>query len=291
MSTVILLVVLSSLVVNASSGPRIAVIGGGIGGASFTRFLRQEVPEAQITLFERADTVGGRVLSSDDADNIELGASMAIQQNKYMWEIAGSLGLERRMAEERHGRGSGKLAIVSGGPTVGGVPRAVAFLESDYKAATILSMLWRYGPLHFFRLRSQGQALITAFEALYKAQDEKKIFRGPESLWQEASMERFTQMNCSQAMDELLGSHSLLIVKELVAGLMYNNYGQDWRSANALVCLTAVAPLAAGGSKAAWSVVGGNRRMIQGLLEECGERCAVRPGREVLEVATQVDTP
>ena len=50
---------------------------------------------------------------------------------------------------------------------------------------------------------------------------------------------------CEVAMHEMFGGDGeALIASELLAALMWNNYGQDWRPANALVCATAVAPLA-----------------------------------------------
>ena len=64
---------------------------------------------------------------------------------------------------------------------------------------------------------------------------------------------------------------------------MLNNYGQDWRGANALVCATAVAPLAAGGSAAAWSVAEGNAELARGALQQA-EVAAVRLGRRVVAV-------
>ena len=78
------------------------------------------------------------------------------------------------------------------------------------------------------------------------------------------------------------GDGEALIASELLAALMWNNYGQDWRPANALVCATAVAPLAGGGSAAAWSVVGGNEQLAVRAVEESG--ATVRLGRRVLSV-------
>jgi len=244
----------------AAADPRIAVIGSGIGGASFTRYVLEALPNAQLTVFEKAEQVGGRVQHSDD--QIEIGASMAIEQNKLMREMVESLGLERRMADQRPGRGSGKLAILSGGTTVNRSPgeRGLAFLEPDSKAAAALSMLWRWGLLSFYRLRSQGQALIDAFEQIYAAFDEKRNFRSPSGrvftpltpsephfkpistpfqphfnpivgLWREADMEAWSSINCSEAMRRVLGSEGsggdLLVARELVSGLMRNNYGQE----------------------------------------------------------------
>ena len=48
---------------------------------------------------------------------------------------------------------------------------------------------------------------------------------------------------------------------ELVSGLMRNNYGQPHSDAGALCCFTAVAPLAAGGSRAAFRIAGGNAQL------------------------------
>ena len=57
---------------------------------------------------------------------------------------------------------------------------------------------------------------------------------------------------------------------ELVGGLMRNNYGQPHSDAGALCCFTAVAPLAAGGSKAAFRIEGGNARLAARLLKRAG---------------------
>ena len=51
---------------------------------------------------------------------------------------------------------------------------------------------------------------------------------------------------------------------------MRNNYGQPHGSAGALCCFTAVAPLAAGGSKAAFGIRGGNARLAERMLERAG---------------------
>ena len=80
----ILLLITLWLSTTLGAAPRIAVVGAGIGGASFTRFVLQEIPDARIVLFERSDSVGGRVTHS--ADHIELGASMvSINVCRFFW--------------------------------------------------------------------------------------------------------------------------------------------------------------------------------------------------------------
>lgn len=51
----------------AAARPRVAVVGAGIGGASFAAFLREELEELgagapEITVFEQSDRLGGRTL-------------------------------------------------------------------------------------------------------------------------------------------------------------------------------------------------------------------------------------
>ena len=53
---------------------------------------------------------------------------------------------------------------------------------------------------------------------------------------------------------------------------MANNYGQRWQPAGALCCFTAIAPLAAGGSKGTARVEGGNARVAAGLVSRSGAR-------------------
>lgn len=57
------------------------------------------------------------------------------------------------------------------------------------------------------------------------------------------------------------------IASGLVAALMRNNYGQDWAESGALCCFTAIAPLAAGGSRAARRVREGNAAVMRGLFQ------------------------
>lgn len=62
----------------------------------------------------------------------------------------------------------------------------MSFVESDSKLVTIASMLWRWGPLKFFQLRSQGSALISAFDELYKAPQSIACYLA--AAWQRALM-------------------------------------------------------------------------------------------------------
>ena len=171
--------------------PRVAVVGGGVGGTLFASFLRSEFEAIgiapEIVIYEQSERIGGRAMHTADAiptgSVVELGASMAIEQNRYVRELAERAGLQRQHATERPGRGSGKMAILAE-PGQG-----FAWAESDSAVWTLGSLLWRYGALNFFRLRSHGASLIAAFERVYAAQDDGRAFRDPTSLLSVAGMD------------------------------------------------------------------------------------------------------
>jgi len=169
------------------------------------------------------------------------------------------------------------MAILTHGNS--GRQREFGLLEGDSEVWTLAVMLLRYGPLTFYRLRSQGQALIDAFNQIYAAQDEGTSFRSPKELLGAVGMQGWAERNCSDGLSEVLGENDTLAATELVAAFMRNTYNQDWATANTLVCMTAVAPLTAGGSSAAWSVQGGNHQIVKALLNS--SQANVRLGRTV----------
>ena len=64
---------------------KIAVVGGGIGGASVSYFLRQEFPDADIATFESSSVLGGRLATVEvDGRSYETGGSIIHSANKYM---------------------------------------------------------------------------------------------------------------------------------------------------------------------------------------------------------------
>lgn len=59
---------------------RVAVIGGGIGGAGFAFYLNSLVPNANVTVFERTNRVGGRIFNIDINDE---GVLVPIETGTY----------------------------------------------------------------------------------------------------------------------------------------------------------------------------------------------------------------
>ena len=121
---------------------RIGVVGAGVGGAFTAKFLRELGVNATVEVFEASERAGGRVLDTTallgEPLAQELGASMAITQNRYVRDAADKLGLKRRSLRDSPGRGSGRLAVV-------GADGAIAFTESGFAPLTVARLLRRYG--------------------------------------------------------------------------------------------------------------------------------------------------
>ena len=109
---------------------RIGVVGAGVGGAFSAHFLRELLGvNATIEVFDANERAGGRVLDTTtllgEPLAQELGASMAITQNRYVRDAADKLGLKRRSLRDSPGRGSGRLAVVGALSELGGAGRLV----------------------------------------------------------------------------------------------------------------------------------------------------------------------
>ena len=79
---------------DAEKTPRIAIIGSGIGGSATAHFLREILgANAQISVFEKANRVGGRLATLDFAgDTFESGGSIIHPRNLYMKKFVDILG-------------------------------------------------------------------------------------------------------------------------------------------------------------------------------------------------------
>ena len=165
---------------------RIGVVGAGVGGAFTAHFLRELLGvNVTIVVFDANERAGGRVLDTTtllgEPLAQELGASMAITQNRYVRDAADKLGLKRRSLRDSPGRGSGRLAVV-------GADGAIAFTESGFAPLTVARLLRRYGGRSLRNVKGVASEFIANFSRLYDAQDAGRAFRSPRDLLAEASM-------------------------------------------------------------------------------------------------------
>ena len=79
---------------------RIAVIGTGIGGSSFIYYFNKLYKNNQykypltIDIYDKNNIIGGRIKSININNNIiEIGASIAIKENKYIYNLVNELNL------------------------------------------------------------------------------------------------------------------------------------------------------------------------------------------------------
>ena len=79
----------------AERTPRIAIIGSGIGGSATAHFVREIFGEnAQISVFEKADRMGGRLATVDFVgETFESGGSIIHPKNLYMKKFVKLLGI------------------------------------------------------------------------------------------------------------------------------------------------------------------------------------------------------
>ena len=78
--------------------PRVAIVGGGIGGAATAHFLLALRPDVRIDLFEASEKVGGRAHTLDAkifGVPIDGGATSIFSKNKYLVSFVEKFGLAK----------------------------------------------------------------------------------------------------------------------------------------------------------------------------------------------------
>lgn len=87
----------ATLEAKAPAKTRVAIIGGGMSGATAAYALSQISKDIDITVFEAGDTPGGRLQEAvlDTGTTVELGGSIGIPANRYFVQFTDLLGLKR----------------------------------------------------------------------------------------------------------------------------------------------------------------------------------------------------
>ena len=121
---------------NVKRPPKVAVIGGGIGGTSVAYFLSQRLPGADVTVFEMG-RVGGRLDTVDIADRrYEVGGSIIHSANKLMVEYLEICNLTKKEGKGDEGGGNGAFSLIKEGNVV--------WQESENVYINSVRMIWRY---------------------------------------------------------------------------------------------------------------------------------------------------
>lgn len=235
-------------VIFSQSAPKIAIIGGGIGGTSSAFFLQQLFQnKATISLFEK-DTIGGRLRTMDVGGyKYEAGGSVIDSSNQYMVQFSKLLGLGVRQPQ------SSKLGIYNGEKFV--------FKESDWYCLTVGSLLWHYG-LSIFYLFKDVKTMLNDFSKIYYLQEKGYAYTSVDQLLNSMNPD-FLNMTRKTISEILLeAGYPKNFIDELVQSVMMVNYGQT-NDVSGFVGYVSLA----GAGNSLWSVEGGNKQVPEGLLK------------------------
>ena len=129
------LVIATHAETNERRPPKVAVIGGGIGGTSVAYFLSQRLPGADVTVFEMG-RVGGRLDTADIAGRrYEVGGSIIHSANKLMVDYLDICNLTKKEGKGDEGGGNGAFSLIKEGNVV--------WQESENFYINSLRMIWR----------------------------------------------------------------------------------------------------------------------------------------------------
>ncbi|XP_078589109.1 prenylcysteine oxidase 1-like [Branchiostoma floridae x Branchiostoma japonicum] len=234
----------------AKVGPtNIAVIGGGIGGASSAHYLRKLFGDnVSIDMYEPRE-VGGRLATVKIGDEeFESGGSIIHPKNHYMVKFAEELGLKHRKTFPGH------FALYNG--------QEFVFTESSWSLVTLAKLLWRYG-WDCVRLNSLIGRTLTSFENIYTLQDAGNAYSSVEELLFAMGGAKFVNMTQTTTAEGLKEEgFSPRFINELAMAANRENYGQ---TVDVPFFVGAVS--LAGAQPGLWSVEGGNKRVPEELVK------------------------
>ncbi|XP_017882595.1 prenylcysteine oxidase-like [Ceratina calcarata] len=227
--------------------PNIAIIGGGIGGASCSHFLTELFNNnLNIDLYE-AKTIGGRLATVEvDNNEFEAGGSIIHPQNKYMQEFVKLLGLEHRPSTDQ-------IASIWNGDEI-------VFEESRWELLSLSKLIYRYG-IQPFSLNRHVASIVSSFENIYHLQDTGNAYTNISSLLSAMNI-KFPQLLETSIKTELLNlGYSEKVIDEIVKTSLVVNYGQD-TNVHSFVGFVSLA----GVGSHLWSVKGGNKKVPEHLI-------------------------
>ncbi|XP_076020113.1 prenylcysteine oxidase 1 [Genypterus blacodes] len=227
---------------------RIAVVGGGIGGAAASYYLRQEFGAAvKIDVFEPG-TIGGRLATVKMGDyEYETGGCVIHPLNLHMKHFVDRLGLSQRKDVPS------KVAIFDG--------KELVFEESDWFIVNFIRMIWRYG-FNIIRMRMWVEGVLDKFMRIYQYQQFGYSFSSVDKLLHAMGGDGFLAL-VNKTLEEAMmaDGFSQIFLNDFVAPIARVNYGQSVRI-NGFVGAVSLA----GADSGLWAVDGGNKRVCSGLL-------------------------
>jgi len=238
--------------------PKVAVIGGGIGGTSVAYFLSQTLPGSDVTVLEMG-RVGGRLDTVDIAGRrYEVGGSIVHSANKLMVDYLEICNLTKKEGKGDEGGGNGAFSLIKDGNVV--------WQESENFYINSLRMIWRYGLFSLLKLNRFVTNLLTSFASIYPRLDAGESFPGVTQLLEGmgGDMAELTRVTIGQRLEEVGIAREL--IEELGTVASRVNYGQFPSTLHGFVGAVGLA----GVDGNLWAVEGGNFRVAECALEKSG---------------------
>jgi len=240
--------------------PNIAVIGAGIGGASVSYFLSQEIPGSQITVFEKGE-IGGRLAVEEiGGRKYEYGGSIIHAANKYMVDYLNICGLKKKETPQDN-----PFSLYK--------ENNIIFQQWGYSLLDTLRTVWRYGPFSLLKLQYFVKNLLSNFGNIYSKLNGGKGYAtvidllndmSPVSKKGEPSSEMvdLTKITLKKKLESLNIGEQL--IEELVTVATRVNYGQMPGNVHAFVGSVGLA----GMDGDLWAVEGGNVKVVECALDK-----------------------
>lgn len=251
----------------------VCIVGAGIGSASAAYYLKRELPNIEIFVFEAEADVGGRIKSDNHSSNTSFEAGAAILHGAnlmFKYFATDVLGLKTVSNEKR------TFAIYDGDKFL--------FESHTNKWINTLLMLTRYGA-DLMKLSSNVDTLLAKFHRLYiSLHNNSMTFETPEELWSSVGLSDLMKEPLIDYLRRLKISDRFL--EELSDPINRVNYGQSSSSLNALAGMVSLATTSA--KHEIWKVEGGNQRVVEGLFVTIGARVYLNdPVSEIRKQASQ----
>lgn len=243
------------------NGPKVGIIGAGIGGTAAAYFLSQSLPQANIHIFDEAK-IGGRLATVKIAGReYEVGGSVIHPANKFMEDFLAICDMKKAKMSNQ----------ISGNVFSMHKDGQIIFQESSFAIWFKIQMIWRYGLWSLLKFDRMVENMLTNFGQIYPQLTLGSSFPTVESLLLAMGPlskkgERSTEMldmasvTLKKKLEDLGVSEDF--INELVRVATRVNYGQMPDKMDAFVGSVALA----GAQGGLWAVQGGNYRIPEHLL-------------------------
>eukprot|EP01105_Mastigella_eilhardi_P016170 TRINITY_DN369_c1_g1_i1.p1 TRINITY_DN369_c1_g1~~TRINITY_DN369_c1_g1_i1.p1 ORF type:complete len:590 (+),score=131.63 TRINITY_DN369_c1_g1_i1:28-1770(+) len=174
-----------------TSGPRVAVVGGGIGGCATAYYTHENLPDASLTLFEKRGEICGRLHTHDfvfgnETHRIDMGAGIYHPLNKHFEALLRAVGVKDAVRPPH----AGHFGVWDGDTMV--------YEKDEHKYLSLARMFWRYG-LDPLRVNWLVDAFKPKWSRIY---DFPGAYTSVEDLFKFSSLYDYTQMTFDEFMTQ-----------------------------------------------------------------------------------------